>query len=154
MVGGLVTIVVLISLAAIFRRPQHLSDTEQAALLRLDIYKPKVDFDKKGRIVRIGLEGKRVTDEALEEMTHFPHLRRLSLLNTSITDAGLKHLQNSKRLEALNIMYTNVTNNGLRHLEKIPSLQNVWLRQTDKLTSKGMSALRRALPGLRVHVAK
>ena len=78
-------------------------------------------------------------------------LRRLSLFGASVSDVGLAKLHQSK-LEALGLGGTAVTDKGLARLEKMPSLRWLWVSRSDKVTSKGLESLQKALPGLTVYL--
>jgi len=65
---------------------------------------------------------------------------------------GLIAVAKCKRLENLGLTETQVTNAGLAHLHQLASLQNVWVTLGDRLTTRGASDLRRALPTTMVHI--
>src|SRR5207245_3363223 len=108
--------------------------------------------DDKLRVVQLDLEGRHVTDDALEEVIKLKYLKHLSLRDSSISDAGLSKLRALKRLEGLGITDTLATDQGLKHLEKMPSLRYVWVCETERLTKQGVASLRRALPGINVYI--
>ena len=64
-----------------------------------------------------------VTDQRLEELVKFRHLRHLSLAGTQVTDAGMKHLAKLKNLQSLTLGIK-VTGAGLKELRKaLPDCQ-------------------------------
>ncbi len=140
-----------IVLAGCSRGPA-LSAEEKQALAALADYEPIHEVDDKQRVVQLKLEGKFVTDEALDEARKLRHLRGLSLHNSSVTDVGVAKLKELKRLETLGLVDTSVTDKGLSHLEKMPTLRHVWVNESEKLTAGGIESLKRALPGVGVHV--
>jgi hypothetical protein len=134
------------------RRGPSPSEADKRVLSNLAIYKARYEVDDRGRVVRLILEGKQVTDQALDEVHALPHLNRLSLHNSSITDAGLLKLRVLKRLHSLGVTNTQVTDRGLAYLQQKPCLRHVWVSLNDKLTLRGIASLQRALPALKIHV--
>ena len=128
---------------------------ETAALKTLiDDY--KLEWHKKdenGRVIDVHLEGARYDDGALAIAGKFPELEGMSIARSGITDDGLEKLPVLKNLQMLNIMARGVTDRGLLALRtKMPSLKDVWLAETDKLTPAGMDSLKKTNPGVRIHV--
>jgi hypothetical protein len=128
------------------------SAAERAVLRNLEIYDVRYEMDESNRIGRVVLEGKHVTDDALDEVRLLPYLQDLSLHGSSVTDAGLAKLSGMKRLQKLGLTDTKVTDRGLKTLEQMPSLQYIWLCENGRLTSRGIVSLCRALPAARVYV--
>jgi hypothetical protein len=139
-------------LLVVFRSAPTPSDVEQKVLDRLAVYGVRPELDEENRVVRLVLEGKQVTDEALDEVGCLPHLKKLSLHNSSVTDAGMLKVRQCRRLQNLGVTNTYVTDRGLGYVAQMPSLRNVWVCETDKLTPRGIASLRRVLPGVKVHV--
>ena len=127
-------------------------DEEKRALKKLAIYGAKSRLDEQSHVVRVVLEGKQVTNKALDEVVKLPELRSLSLGNSSVTDAGLLKLRELTMLDSLGITNTPVTDAGLKHLEGMPSLRYIWVCENDKLTPQGIASLRDALNGVNVYI--
>jgi hypothetical protein len=136
-----------------FRVPQPASADEMLVLKTLEKnYDAKHQLDEKSRVVRLELEGPHVDDEALDEVIKLKYLKELSLATSSISDAGIQRLRELKRLDHLGITGTLVTDRGLHHLQKMPSLRHLWVNENERLTTQGIATLKKALPGLAVHV--
>jgi hypothetical protein len=128
---------------------------EAAALQKLiDEYKLEWHkLDENGRVIDVHLEGPRYDDGALAIAGTFLQLEGMSIAWSQITDDGLEKLPVLKNLYMLNIIAPGVTDRGLLALRtKMPSLKDVWLAQTDKLTPAGMDSLKKSNPGVRIHV--
>jgi hypothetical protein len=57
-----------------------------------------------------------------------------------------------RRLKELGITNTYVTDRGLKYLEQVKSLRWVWVCENNKLTTRGIASLQRALPAANVSV--
>jgi len=126
--------------------------SEAAALEVLKPYNPSHIIGDNGHVTELTLDGTEVDDQALDQIRHFPQLRRLSLYGASITDEGLAKLKGSRYLAALGLGNTAVSDRGLKHLEKLPSLRWLWLTETKNITPQGVQQLKtKALPGLTVY---
>jgi hypothetical protein len=127
---------------------------ETAALKTLiDDYKlEKHEKDSEGRVNILKLEGPQFDDSALVHAGKFPELRRLSVWKSAITDAGLEKLPVLKNLTNMNIIANGITDRGLLALRKQPSLKDVWLVETERVTAAGMASLKKTNPGVRLHV--
>jgi len=152
-ITAFVLLLVLVANVAYVFYPTGPLGEETRVLRSLEEYEIKYELDERTRrVVRVMLEGKQVTDDALDDVPKLTQLKRLSLHKSSVTDAGLAKLTDMRRLENIGLSETLVTDDGLKHLEKIHSLKNIWLTESDKLTSEGIESLRKALPGVRVNV--
>ena len=128
---------------------------EETAALKtlLDDYKlEKHEMDTDGRVIILKLEGVQFDDSAVALAGKFPELQRLSIWKSTITDAGLEKLPVLKNLVKMNIIAHGVTDRGLLALRKQPSLKDVWLVETEHVTAAGMDSLKKANPGIRLHV--
>jgi hypothetical protein len=115
-------------------------------------FNPESKSGGDGRVVELKLEGKQVTDAALDEVRKLPELRSLSLYGSSVTDAGLARLAEATKLEALGLGQTKVTRQGLAHQERLPSLRRVWVTEGPKLTAKDIDDFKaKAVPGVTVN---
>ena len=86
-----------------------------------------------------------VTDSGLEHIASLKKLRRLNLRGTSITDRGLVQLSNLKELRELSLKKTLVTDNGVANLETLNNLE--WLALGDtSVTIEVGKTLRQHLP--------
>jgi Leucine-rich repeat (LRR) protein len=95
-------------------------------------------------VVRVMLQGPKVTDASLEWLMGIPELEYLDLSGTQVTDTGLKRLQRLTRLRELQLNDTQVTDAGLEHLKSLMLLGSVELKNT-KVTDAGVAALKKAL---------
>ena len=127
---------------------------ETAALKTLtDDYKlEKHRKDPDGHVSDVTLEGARFDDGAIALAGAFTQMQGLSLQGSTVTDAGLEKLPPIKTLIRMNIIANGITDRGLLAMRKQPSLQDVWLVVNDKLTEDGMASLKKANPGVRLHV--
>jgi prepilin-type processing-associated H-X9-DG protein len=128
---------------------------ETAALKTLiDDY--KMEWSKKdesGRVIAVRLEGPRFNDQALAVAGTFKELEGISLSNSKITDEGLEKLPVLKILQRIRITGTGVTDRGLLAIRtRMPSLKQVWLNETDKLTPVGIDGLKKSNPSVSIHV--
>lgn len=86
-----------------------------------------------------------ITDAGLKHIAVLTKLRRLDLRGSSISDQGLDQLANLKELRELSLKRTAVSDDGLVHLEELKNLQ--WLALSDtSVTSNGTNGLRKHLP--------
>jgi uncharacterized coiled-coil protein SlyX len=108
--------------------------------------------DEYGHVTNVDLQGTRFDDQALAVVGQFLHMEGIVMQGSSITDQGLEKLPVLRNLARINIISSGVTDRGLLALHKMPSLKDVWLIETDRLTPSGMESLQKALPGIRLHV--
>ena len=108
--------------------------------------------DSDGRVNDLLLEGPRFKDDAVAFAGKFPMLEGMSIMGSAITDEGLEKLPVLKCLNRINIMAPAITDRGLLALRKMPSLQDVWLVENDKLTAAGRENLNKTNPAVRLHV--
>ncbi len=71
-----------------------------------------------------------VTNQALQEVAKLENLAELDLSDTAIDDEGLKELAGIKKLSLLWLSNTPVTDAGLQHLAKAKTLTQLWLTST------------------------
>lgn len=71
-----------------------------------------------------------VTDQILQDFSHWNKATSLWLSRSKVTDAGLKCLRDATRLYTLNLSGTEVTDAALEHLKELPELHSVNLRGT------------------------
>ena len=91
-------------------------------------------------IVFLKLEGQKVTDEGIANLSKLKNLRRLSLINNSITDVGLSRLKVFKQLQFLNLdKNLEVTDQGLHYLASLP-ISHLWL-DFDQISDNGLRQL-------------
>jgi hypothetical protein len=116
---------------------------DESVLRALDAYNPVYQVDRQGHIVRLKLDGARITDVVLDEVGKLSELINLSLYGATIDNNSLAKLENLKKLEALGIAGTQVDADGFSHLQKLPNLRWIWLpkehvteEQKDKLVTK------------------
>ena len=100
-------------------------------------------------VVEVDLSRTKVTDEGLKHIGKLARLTHLNLSRTQITDKGLAHLSGLRYLECLNLYGTGVSDAVLPTLAKHRKLKALYTWQT-KITSEGLSKLRKALPGAKL----
>jgi hypothetical protein len=128
---------------------------EETAALKALLEDYKLDNYEKnpeGRVNHCRMEAARFDDDALVLAGKFREVQGLSIWNSRVTDVGLEKLPVLKTLATFNIIANGVTDRGLLALRKQPSLTDIWLVETDKLTKAGMDSLKKANPGVRLHV--
>ena len=86
-----------------------------------------------------------VTDAGLKRVESLQKLRRLDLRGSSITDDGLSRLADLKELRELCLKRTAVSDDGLVHLKQLKNLE--WLALGDtSVTTEGAKGLKDYLP--------
>ena len=91
-------------------------------------------------VVRIELNGPKVTDATLASVRGFIFLRTLYLCRTRVTDAGLEELQDLKDLQVLYLTYDNISDRGLTQLVRLKKLEVLGLSYTN-VGNAGLSLL-------------
>ena len=99
-----------------------------------------------------------VTDAGLEHLKGFTSLRSLTLGINKVTDKGLGAIANLKHLELIDLKpstQAEITDQGLLQLRALPALKELRFYQgiqNDglKVTEKGIAALTKELPGLKI----
>jgi hypothetical protein len=86
------------------------------------------------------MNGRRITDQGLMNISELKQLRVLALNGTGITGSGLRHIRSCRELEGLTLDDTPLTDQGLAHLEQLPKLEWLHLSNT-KVTDKGLTHL-------------
>ena len=95
-----------------------------------------------GKVVRVNLSSKPVTDGDLVTLGRFADLQNLNLADTTITDDGLRHLAQFKRLRELTLSgCPNITGAGLLHLQALRNLYKLQLSGNQQLKNDAMVAL-------------
>lgn len=88
-----------------------------------------------------------VTDQSLEVLRDFQHLRELDLNDTAITDAGLSVLATLPKLQSLRLKNAKITDEGFQqHLASKETLTQLDLRGTE-VPAKSLRAWKNAQPG-------
>jgi len=94
-------------------------------------------------------ENRKVTDDGLECLKALPQLVYLNLSSCDLTNSGLSYLLDLQRLRILNLSYCHrLTDIGLRTLQGLPQLVYLDLQGVLKVTTGGISKIRR--PGLTI----
>ena len=87
-----------------------------------------------------------VTDEGVQAVRGWKHLKKLNLRGTKVTDTCLQHLSTVTSLESLDLGFVQVTDAGVDQLSALTNLKELTLGG-NKLTDTGLETLRQ-LPGL------
>lgn len=127
--------------------------------VNLSLIRPSVDDsqiavleDLKEALVWLNLGDTQVTDQGLEQtVSRLKSLRRLRLDRTRITSRGVRSLTTLQDLEVLNLFGTPVGDECLAAIGQLPSLQSVYLWDT-QVTKAGLDGLRSLRPTLDVVV--
>lgn len=82
-------------------------------------------------VVRIELNGPKVTDATLAYVRGFIFLQTLYLCRTRVTDAGLENLEELKELQVLYLTYSNIGDAGLAQLRRLNNLEVLGLSYTN-----------------------
>ena len=72
-----------------------------------------------------------LTDKQVAQLANFPNLLRLFLQGTKVTDTGVSNLKKLEHLETLNLYGTDITGESLPALASMPSLRQLYLWQTE-----------------------
>jgi hypothetical protein len=91
-------------------------------------------------ILRVDLNGPRVTDAVVAPLRGFSFLRTLFLCETKVTDAGLVNLRDLRDLRVLYLTYDSITDRGLEVLSGLNNLEELGLSFTD-ITDAGLEQL-------------
>ena len=95
------------------------------------------------------LPGVQLADADLAQLAGLVNLRVLHLEKTTTTDAMLAQLKGLKNLTYLNLYGTQITDAGLPQLNALTNLASLYVFET-KVTDAGITALKQALPKVRV----
>ncbi len=99
------------------------------------------DRDKKGRILRVSFTGsQKFGDHEMRLLKPLKYLEMLELNGTRITDSGLKELSEHRNLNVLCLKGTNITDVGMKTIGVLKNLQNLFLDDT-KITDDGLVEL-------------
>lgn len=82
------------------------------------------------QVYDVDLEGRQVTDAALEPLSDLRNLRSVLIQETSVTDAGLAHLAGLTTIENLSLYANDINGRGLSHLRNWQRLSYLTLNQT------------------------
>jgi uncharacterized membrane protein len=100
------------------------------------------------QIAILNLADGAIGDAEMADIARFPNLVRLRLDGTRVTDLGLAHMRALQHLEYLNLHGTRVGDAGLRHLAGLRNLRALYLWQS-AATPEGIERLRAELPKVR-----
>ena len=101
------------------------------------------------QIAILNLADGAIGDAEMADVARFPNLVRLRLDGTRVTDAGMAHVRTLQHLEYLNLHGTRVGDAGLTHLAGLRNLRALYLWQS-AATPAGVERLQAALPKVRV----
>jgi serine/threonine protein kinase len=91
-------------------------------------------------LTMLKLEGQKVTDDGIANLSKLRNLKKMSLFNNSITDVGVSRLRIFKQLHYLMLgKNLEVTDQGLHYLVSLP-LDTIWL-DFDQITNNGLRQL-------------
>jgi len=82
-------------------------------------------------VTALDLNGsKRLTDDGILHLAHFPRLEHLDLGGTGVTDRGLVVLRDLPSLKSIGLWWTGVTDDGVQHLSHCHDLERANLGGT------------------------
>jgi hypothetical protein len=122
---------------------QQTSDPVERALNTVRQLGGQVIIDEKSPgqpVLRVDLNGPRVTDSVVAQLRAFGFLRTLFLCETKVTDAGLANLRDLNDLRVLYLTYGSITDRGLEFLAGLKNLEELGLSYTD-ITDAGLQYL-------------
>src|SRR6266498_132666 len=125
---------------ALAGRSQQTVDPHERALNTIKQLGGKVVFDDKSPdepVLRVDLNGPRVTDAVVAQLRVFVSLRTLFLCETKVTDAGLANLRDLHDLRVLYLTYDSITDRSLEALSGLDNLEELGLSYTD-ITDEGL----------------
>jgi len=79
---------------------------------------PKFTETEVLKVTSLNLNGDRIIDTDLKELSKLSNLKKLYLIGNPITDAGLKALAGLQNLDELHLAKTEVTSEGVTELRK------------------------------------
>jgi len=97
----------------------------------------------------LNLVGTRITGSGFASLRHLTSLKSLFLEHTRLEDSSLRHIADLSGLRLLDLADTLISDGALPHLSKMTQLHELHLGNT-RLSKKGYTALRKALPGVKV----
>lgn len=133
----------------------------------------RLTFDDAEHVVGINLSERRVADDDLAILAHFPHVEEHDLTRTRIKGPGLQAIRNCSRLkklyltetqigdqavgelgglkslEFLGLSGTKITDASLAHLAKLPKLKQLFCLGT-KLSPAAIETFQKALPNCEI----
>src|SRR5262249_11586416 len=122
---------------------QHSPDQRERTLNLIKQLGGSVVFDEtrpERPIIRVDLNGPRVTDAVVDQLRGLIFLQTLYLCETKITDAGLANLREMRDLRVLYVTYDSITDRGLEELARLKNLEELGLSFTD-ITDAGLTNL-------------
>ena len=87
----------------------------------------RIDRDPDGNVVRLQLDGLRLSADDFKSLSRVKTLRVLSLRRTNVTDADLRQLQSLPKLEYLVLTSTEVSDLAIDEIVKMPAVRTICL---------------------------
>jgi hypothetical protein len=91
-------------------------------------------------VLRVTLQGDKVTDRTLQSLDAMNHLEELTLVNTEFSDVGTEHFQSLRELKELHIENAKIMNVGLKAIAGLKRLETLRLYGT-QITDEGLEEL-------------
>jgi hypothetical protein len=132
-------------------REQSCSPEDKAILHTLSARLFRHKLDNKGRVMVLSLEHQAIDASVLGAIVKLDRLRVLDLNGTNLDDDGLALLTALTSLQTLRVRETLISEAGLGHLEKCQDLRLLALSKGEAFSEVKISALKRALPGIKVY---
>lgn len=97
---------------------------------------------------KLDLERTLVTDKGLTFLKNCPKLEELSLSHTAVTGTSLSELSRHGALKTLKLSNTRLEDKDLRTMATWQGLKHLYLQECRFLTSEGVEALQKQIPGI------
>jgi hypothetical protein len=127
--------------------PDFLTRVERSELLVNDKAVDRVEKDEQGNIIRLRLDGMRLTSDDFRAIATIDSLQALSLRRTNVSDDDLAPLENLKSLRSLILTSTEVSDHAVPAIAKIPSLRSLCLGDV-RISAEAVAELKEQRPRL------
>jgi len=92
----------------------------------------------------------KVSDSGMTHLVALPGLTTVSLDGTRVTDAGLEDLSKRATIKWLKLNNTEISDVGLGHLARLSNLEVLFVKET-RVTSPGIAELQKHLPNCKIY---
>lgn len=100
-----------------------------------------------GQVVSVSLRNIPAGDEAVDVLSKFPHLEKLSLAGTNVSGKTLGKLAACRNLESVSLSQTKADMTAMESLAALPSMKKVYLWKTS-VGREQVEAMRKKHPGI------
>ncbi|WP_020474415.1 hypothetical protein [Zavarzinella formosa] len=124
--------------------------SDEKVLLALDAYDPIYQMNSKGRVIKLKLPWRHLSDSMLEEINKLTELEGFDAYGSTLNNDKLKLLKDLQKLRTLGMGSTGVTDEGLAHLQNMRGLHYVWVSKQN-VSEEAAAKLSEARPDLTVY---